>query len=450
MISTFQSLIFVMSLSGSLISLVWLFIHKIYFQEFKAKWLRNLILMAAPFFLIPVPLLRNLFSRPLIAAGVMPAPLVRKMEGILDRTYMILGQGDVAALSSEEKFVLALTVAAALISCGCVTYQVYLYWKLRRAIRHNVRLPVSQRETRLLAEAKRKMQINKDIRLIKSSKAAGPFTMGIIHPVIVIPESMPATNDALQMVFGHELAHIKHKDGFFTFIACVILAMHWFNLFCVIYLHLLKEANELYSDETVMEMLPEMDRLAYCRLLLQLASIEDEEKNLFSSDFSKGSAKKQMQRRIDNIMRGKKHRFGMAVALGSLMLSIGFGSTFVYAGATEVEVANNTSSISSEKELCFNSTEFHAEDSHAAPTETIAEIPFDKYFTDEDGNVFPCDEIQSRVLCIHSYVTGTVSAHEKIGTGCKMEFYHAKRCKICGKTVIYDLYYTGTWKTCPH
>ena len=105
MISTFQSLIFVMSLSGSLISLVWLFIHKIYFQEFKAKWLRNLILMAAPFFLIPVPLLRNLFSRPLIAAGVMPAPLVRKMEGILDRTYMILGQGDVAALSSEEKFV---------------------------------------------------------------------------------------------------------------------------------------------------------------------------------------------------------------------------------------------------------------------------------------------------------------------------------------------------------
>ena len=149
-------------------------------------------------------------------------------------------------------------------------------------------------------------------------------------------------------------------------------------------------------------------------------------------------------------MRGKKHRFGMAVALGSLMLSIGFGSTFVYAGATEVEVANNTNYISSEKELCFNSTEFHAEDSHAAPTETIAEIPFDKYFTDEDGNVFPCDEIQSRVLCIHSYVTGTVTAHEKFGKGCQMDYYNAKRCKICGKTVIGDWYNTVKWTVCPH
>lgn len=450
MISTFQSLIFVMSLSGSLISLVWLFIHKIYFQEFKAKWLRNLILMAAPFFLIPVPLLRNLFSRPLIAAGVMPAPLVRKMEGILDRTYMILGQGDVAALSSEEKFVLALTVAAALISCGCVTYQVYLYWKLRRAIRHNVRLPVSQRETRLLAEAKRKMQINKEIRLIKSSKAAGPFTMGIIHPVIVIPESMPATNDALQMVFGHELAHIKHKDGFFTFIACVILAMHWFNLFCVIYLHLLKEANELYSDETVMEMLPEMDRLAYCRLLLQLASIEDEEKNLFSSDFSKGIAKKQMQRRIDNIMRGKKHRFGMAVALGSLMLSIGFGSTLTFAGTEKIQVKNTTESIAPEEDLAFKSDMFTATENDGFFSLSDTTLPYDTFFTDEDGNIFPCDDCQPRALCIHSYVNGTVTAHKKIDKGCRVNYFNAKRCRICGSTVIYDLYNTATWAVCPH
>ena len=59
MIEMFESLVFVMSLSGCLISIFWHIIHRLYFLQFKAKWLRNMILMAIPFFLLPVPLLRN-------------------------------------------------------------------------------------------------------------------------------------------------------------------------------------------------------------------------------------------------------------------------------------------------------------------------------------------------------------------------------------------------------
>lgn len=412
--------------------------------------MRNLILMAAPFYLFPVPLFRNLFSKPLIAAGVMPAPFVKKIEGILDKTYLVLGQGDVAALSLEEKIALALTIVAAVISCSFVTYQVYIYTKLRRAIRDNVRIPVSQWETSQLAEAKRKMQFNKEVRLIKSSTAAGPFTMGIIHPIIVIPKDLPTTNKTLQMIFGHELAHIKHKDSLFTFIGCIILAMHWFNVFCIIYLHLLKEANELYSDEAVMEMLPDIDRLAYCRLLLQLASEEDEDNNLFSSHFNKGSAKKQMQRRIDNIMKNKKHKFGMAVALGTLMLSIGLGSTLTFAGTEKVQIENTTESIGSDEDLEFNSDNFCSSENDAHFSLSNTALPYDTFFTDEDGNIFPCEDCQPQVLCIHSYVKGTVTAHKKVGAGCRVNYFNAKRCKICGSTVIYDLYSTRTWVTCPH
>ena len=103
MIEMFESLVFVMSLSGCLISIFWHIIHRLYFLQFKAKWLRNMILMAIPFFLLPVPLLRNFVSKPLMDAGIMPTPLVKEIEGVLDKTYIALSQGDVASLSSWEQ-----------------------------------------------------------------------------------------------------------------------------------------------------------------------------------------------------------------------------------------------------------------------------------------------------------------------------------------------------------
>ena len=57
---------------------------------------------------------------------------------------------------------------------------------------------------------------------------------------------------------------------------------------------------------------------------------------------------------------------------------------------------------------------------------------------------------QSSGYYAHSYVDGKVMNHKQIGNGCQLDYSYAKRCTICNKTIIYDLYYTGTWPTCPH
>ena len=434
-----RNLIIVMSLSGSFISIFWFIVFKFYFLEFKAKWLRNMLLMAIPFFLFPIPLFQHLFFKLFMATGILPASLVRDIEGDIDKTYMIVSQGNGSIFSLWEMLLLVIAVLTASVSFICILQQISSYLKLRRAIKHDACLPLSQWETEQLAEIKRQLRVKQNVRLIKSSKASGPFTIGVFRPVIVIPEKLPEDDNALQIVLGHELTHVKHRDALFNLIACVVLSLHWFNLCCYIYLVTLKRACELYCDETVTETLVNLDKFAYCRVMIQLANDGDLSNDLFTLNFTGKDAKKQIQRRIDNIMKGKKCKLGMAVALGSFMLTLGLGSTFVYADAEEVQMENgDTFSYEYEDGFLLKSSD------------SDANIIFEDSFVDEDGNTYPYGNIETKVICIHSYVDGIRTVHKKNGSGCSMDYYHAKRCKICGKMVVYDLYSTRTWVTCPH
>ncbi len=446
----FKSLIFVMSLSGSLIALFWIIIHRLCFFKFKAKWLRNMILMAIPFFLLPVPLLRNFIFKPLLDTGMMPTPLAKDIEGALNKTYIALAQGNIASLSIGEQIILLVIGIAPIISCAFIIRQAHSYVKLYAAIRHHVRLPLSRQEKKTLLKTKDEMQINKEIRLIKSSAAITPFTLGIIHPVIVIPKDLPTSKDTLTMVFAHELAHIQHRDALFTLISCVIMAMHWFNPFCIIYLRAFKEANELYSDETVMDTFSYIDKLAYCHLLIQLANKNDSTNCMFTLSFSSESAKRQLLRRMNNIIRHKKQKFRMAMTLSFLMLNVGLGSSLLYAGTEKIQIENTQEIISFEEDLEFKSTCFNTKKNDTNLSSSDIKIPYDTFFIDGHNNLFPYDNTSTNIYCTHSYISGTVMTHEKNDTRCQMNYYHAKRCEICGATITFDLYKTETWPICPH
>lgn len=65
-------------------------------------------------------------------------------------------------------------------------------------------------------------------------------------------------------------------------------------------------------------------------------------------------------------------------------------------------------------------------------------IPYDTFFIDENGNVFEIDNGSSKEksICLHAYIPGTVSIHNIVGKGCRIEVYNASRCNLCGKVVI--------------
>ena len=134
----------------------------------------------------------------------------------------------------------------------------------------------------------------------------------------------------------------------------------------------------------------------------------------------------------------------MAIALSCVLLNVGLGSTLLYSDVEEVEILNNKNTVTSEKELRFNCTDFQTENDY---TDTI---PYGKFFIDKEGNLLPCNNTKATVLCKHSYVDGIVTNHKQIGNGCQLDYSYAKRCTTCNKTVIFDFYKTSTWPTCPH
>ena len=437
MVITIRNVIMVMSLSGTLITLFWFIVYRLYFIEFKAKWLRNLILIAIPFFIFPVPFFRYLFGKLFLNTGINPFSLTKNIEGSIDTTYMIVIQKHSFILSICEKTLLIFMAFIAFVSILCITFQFYKYLKLKQAINKQKLLPLSNQEKMLFDEIKDRMQITQKIGFIKSTKVSVPFTIGIIHPIIIIPKNLPQNDTSLRIVLSHEFAHIKHRDVFFNLIACVILALHWFNIFSYIFLFILKTSNELYSDETATEILPDADKYRYCQLMIELSRNKNSLSDLFTLNFI-GSKTKQIERRIDNIMKCKKRKFVMALLFGGIMFIIGFSLTFIYAGANEMEIEN------------IDDFSYDSEEDFILETSISTPLLYEDLFIDENQNQYFCNNTEGIATCFHSYIKGTRRVHTTINNSCKREYYNAKRCALCGKVICYNLYNTESWIACPH
>ena len=83
----------------------------------------------------------------------------------------------------------------------------------------------------------------------------------------------------------------------------------------------------------------------------------------------------------------------------------------------------------------------------------IEKLPYQEYFTDENGNIYPVNPSERELhrACSHIYVEGEVTVHEKQADGsCKVKYYEAKRCTKCGYVVRGKLIRTETYDPCPH
>ncbi|WP_261807270.1 M56 family metallopeptidase [Lapidilactobacillus luobeiensis] len=83
-----------------------------------------------------------------------------------------------------------------------------------------------------------------------------PFTMGLLHPVIVIPESLKDSPD-LTFIQYHEWRHIKNKDAWVKFlmglISCVYWwfpPIHWFQkqLLLVLEIHVDSQVQRFFAN----------------------------------------------------------------------------------------------------------------------------------------------------------------------------------------------------------
>ena len=150
-------------------------------------------------------------------------------------------------------------------------------------------------------EVLNKIQTTKDnkqqIRLIAQQNLSNVFTFGVFHPVIVLPiQAQNWTDDQLEAVLLHELAHIERKDFLFNILIQIVKAIYWFNPLVWIVGNRMRLEAELASDQLVLT--SGFSSLSYANHLLtsaKLLNVQPSFANSLSCSITNGSAiKKRM------------------------------------------------------------------------------------------------------------------------------------------------------------
>ena len=145
-----------------------------------------------------------------------------------------------------------------------------------------------------------------------SDKVLSPAVYGIIKPRIILPTSYKERD--LEFILLHEKMHIKRADNLWRVIAFVVVAAHWFNPFCWIFLKYFLEDLELSCDEMVLVKLGGDRAKEYAMSLVE----SKESASVFTSAF--GGAK--IRIRIENILSFKKMTWVSFIAFLTLIITI--------------------------------------------------------------------------------------------------------------------------------
>jgi beta-lactamase regulating signal transducer with metallopeptidase domain len=181
--------------------------------------------------------------------------------------------------------------------------------------------------TEWIQQWQEKLDIGRKVQLFFSEKVNVPMTMGALKPVILLPIASlnNLTQDQLEAILLHELAHIKRHDYLFNIIQTVVETILFFNPFTWLISRIIRKEREHCCDDVVIANMN--TPLPYARALAEL-----EVQRFNKMALAATGNKNQLLNRIKRIMEMKKRpvnytQFGVAaILILALIVSIAWFS----------------------------------------------------------------------------------------------------------------------------
>lgn len=201
-----------------------------------------------------------------------------------------------------------------------IEYSFYIL-KLRRN-----RVPALKAELSLLPQ--------KAPRLYRNPLAPTPMVIGIIRPVIYLPDR-DYSEAQLKNILLHELCHLRRRDVLIKWIAALVVRVHWYNPLAWLMQRELDRACELACDEAVIKNLDNDGKQSYGDTLITMAAETNKRKMIASTTMCE--EKKSLKERLGAIMAHK--RFSRLAAAVSCALALAVLCATVALGAKSVDKA---------------------------------------------------------------------------------------------------------------
>lgn len=200
----------------------------------------------------------------------------------------------------------------------------WLFWCLFSYLRYQYRvthygcLPVEQQAKDALGQVKRGMGVRRRVRLVCSGSIQTPLATGFFYPSIILPPC-PLEEAEYQLMFRHELTHIKRGDIWYKLLASAVCALHWFNPLCHLMVRRIHENCEYACDESVTAHMQSNERRQYGEMMLKMLCFHTLAP-VFVSHLAKN--KTILKRRFDEMMKPqKRNKVVAAIAAAAVCLS---------------------------------------------------------------------------------------------------------------------------------
>ena len=157
-----------------------------------------------------------------------------------------------------------------------------------------------------------------------------PAVFGVFRPTICLPKSSLAQNEAeLQLVFAHEVAHAKRRDGFVLIFAEMIRAIHWINPMAWMAYSRLHECMEQSADEAVLRHQPSAEPDIYSELLLSFSRRGSDDRPTASMGLLFSAPGKILKRRLELLSRVdvQNHWISIGIAIVAILSISAIGLT---------------------------------------------------------------------------------------------------------------------------
>lgn len=440
-----HSILFIMSLSGSIVLFVYLLVYLFARKLFSLTCKYYILKISLFFYLIPFPIILPWLRKALLEVFPTLANDFNKPLASLSTKYAMCINTTMIYFSAEARNMFVFAFLFLMISFVIILFQGLRCSRINKICLKYSDIIREQKWREQFYAIKKELKINRKVGFLCSEYCNTPMTIGIFSPKVIVPiwnEDM-IENNLYRSIIKHELVHVKQRDLLIKMLAMIVIAIHWFNPFTYILYYEISNISEMCCDSIVLKGKNHKERKEYGELLLNFAT-KMYIKNKFAVGIIGANGRIAIKRRILEMKEDRENKTILSIMLLLLICILGGITTSAYDPPASITIHEDTISSQQGSDFQFVAGELQP---------IVEELPYDFFFVDDVGNVYNLNEkeIVSKLSCTHKYVSGTSSLHKKDSNGgCKTTYYESWRCSLCGNIKLGKEINTLTYKKCPH
>ena len=180
--------------------------------------------------------------------------------------------------------------------------------------------------------------------LCRSRAVGTPMLLGLIHPVIVLPDR-DYTGGMLESILLHELTHYRRGDMLYKWFSVLVLLLHWFNPLTLLFRRELDRTCELNCDAAVLRGLNREEKQRYGELLISMAADRSFPGSVVAMSFT--TEKRNLKERLIQIMTYRTYgKASLALILALILLLTGCGMALGPSQTASVTTSEPTEAVS--------------------------------------------------------------------------------------------------------